>query len=116
MGFGNTAKKLQKVTTAAEDLYEKMNQLRGQIQSLRDEVETTSEQVDGIETALAEQRAILEAIAETEDIDVETVIADAHTEAVEVGAEASAAAGDEGDEEPQSATGKSEDDTPSSDA
>jgi len=83
MGFGDTAKKLQKVTSAAEDLYEKMNQLRGQVQSLREEVATTSEQVDEIETDLAEQRALLEAIAETEGLDVETVIADAHIEAVE---------------------------------
>ncbi|ERJ06648.1 hypothetical protein HLRTI_001359 [Halorhabdus tiamatea SARL4B] len=83
MGFGDTAKKLQKVTSAAEDLYEKMNQLRGQVQSLREEVATTSEQVDEIETDLAEQRALLEALAENEGIDVETVIADAHIEAVE---------------------------------
>lgn len=82
MGFGDTAKKLQKVTSAAEDLYEKMNQLRGQVQSLREEVETTSEQVNEIEADIAEQRALLEALAENEGLDVETVIADAHIEAV----------------------------------
>jgi len=80
MGFGDTAKKLQKVTSAAEDLYEKMNQLRGQVQSLREEVATTSEQVDEIETDLAEQRALIEAIAEGQGLDVETVISDAHIE------------------------------------
>lgn len=83
MGFGDTAKKLQKVTSAAEDLYEKMNQLRGQVQSLREEVATTSEQVDEIEADLAEQRALLEALAENEGIDVETVVADAHIQALE---------------------------------
>jgi len=85
MPFGDTAKKVQRVANMAEDLYEKMNQLRGQIQSLREEVETTSEQVDEIERDLAEQRALLEAIAENEGVDVETVIADAHIDAVESG-------------------------------
>ncbi|WEL17609.1 MULTISPECIES: DUF5798 family protein [unclassified Halorhabdus] len=94
MGFGDTAKKLQKVTSAAEDLYEKMNQLRGQVQSLREEVATTSEQVDEIETDLAEQRALIEAIAESQGLDVETVIADADIDAVEEGAEVTDKAGD----------------------
>lgn len=83
MGFGDTAKKLQKVTSAAEELYEKMNQLRGQVQSLREEVEITSGQVDEIERDLAEQRAILEALAEKEGVDVERVIADAHIDVVD---------------------------------
>ncbi|MFB6200897.1 MAG: DUF5798 family protein [Halorhabdus sp.] len=80
MGFGDTAKKLQKVTSAAEDLYEKMNQLRGQVKSLQKEVETTSEQVDVIERDLAEQRALLEALAETQGVDVESTVADANIE------------------------------------
>ncbi|WP_136686689.1 DUF5798 family protein [Halorhabdus amylolytica] len=87
MGFGDTAKKLQKVTSAAEDLYEKMNQLRGQVQSLREEVETTSEQVDEIEHDLAEQRALLEALAEEKGLDVESIVADVHIEDADATAE-----------------------------
>ncbi|QGN06432.1 hypothetical protein Hrd1104_03390 [Halorhabdus sp. CBA1104] len=97
MGFGDTAKKLQKVTGMAEDLYEKMNDLRGQIQSLREELETTSTQVDEMEQDLAEQRALLEALAEQQGLDVDAIVADAHIEDADTVPEAEAI--DEGDEE-----------------
>ena len=100
MGFGDTAKKLQKVTGMAEDLYKKMNQLREQIQSLRTEVETTSEQVDEIERDLAEQRALLEALATEQDLDVESIIADAHIE----DADPDESAPDESEPEPDTST------------
>lgn len=74
MGLGGTAKKLQKVTNAAEELYTKMNEVIGQLQELREEVERTSEQVDRIESDVAEQRAVLEAIAEAQDVDVEAAL------------------------------------------
>lgn len=77
MGLGGTAKKLQKVTNAAEELYTKMNEVIGQLKELQGEVERTSEQVDRIEYDVAEQRAILEAIAEAEDLDVDGILADA---------------------------------------
>ncbi|WP_135662097.1 DUF5798 family protein [Halorhabdus rudnickae] len=105
MGFGDTAKKLQKVTSAAEDLYEKMNQLRGQVQSLREEVETTSEQVDEIERDLAEQRALLEALATEQGIDVEAVVANVHIE----DADASSAEETEVDESPAQSAAETSD-------
>lgn len=74
MGLGGTAKKLQKVTNAAEELYTKMNEVIGQLRELREEVERTSEQVDRIEYDVAEQWAILEAIAESQDVDVDAVL------------------------------------------
>lgn len=74
MGLGGTAKKLQKVTNAAEELYTKMNEVIGQLKELQGEVERTSEQVDRIEYDVAEQRAILEAIADAQDVDVDAVI------------------------------------------
>lgn len=94
MAFGDTAKKLQKVASAAEDIYEKMNQLRGQVQSLRDEVETTSDQVDDIERDLAEQRALLKALAEEENLDVDAILADAHIDDAAETAEASTSTDD----------------------
>ncbi|QCC50803.1 DUF5798 family protein [Halapricum salinum] len=80
MGLGGTAKKLQKVASLAEDSYQKMNELREQLSQLRNEVESTSKQVDGIERDLAEQRALLEALAEQQDLDVDSIIADANIE------------------------------------
>lgn len=80
MGLGGTAKKLQKVASLAEDSYQKMNELREQLAQLRDEVQSTSEQVDSMERDLAEQRALLEALAEQQDLDVDSIIADANIE------------------------------------
>lgn len=74
MGLGGTAKKLQKVMDAAEQLYSKMNEIIGELKQLQTEVETTSEQVDRIERDLAAQRALLEAVADQQDIDVEGVV------------------------------------------
>ncbi len=77
MGLGGTAKKLQKVMDAAEQLYSKMNEVITELREVQSEVETTSEQVDRIKRDLAEQRALLEAVAEQQGIDVETVIDEA---------------------------------------
>jgi uncharacterized coiled-coil DUF342 family protein len=78
MGLGGTAKKLQKVAEMAEDVYERLNDLRDQINEMRQTVVETKDRVDTLETETAEQRAILEAIAEEQGIDVETVTATAH--------------------------------------
>jgi predicted nuclease with TOPRIM domain len=77
MGLGGTAKKLQKVMDAAEQLYSKMNEVIERLKTLEGEVEHTSAQVDHLERDIAEQRALLEALAEQEGLDVESVIADA---------------------------------------
>lgn len=76
MGLGGTAKKLQKVIDAAEQLYSKMNEIIGELKDLQAEVEATSTQVDRMERELAEQRAVIEALAEQSDVDVEAVLAD----------------------------------------
>jgi TolA-binding protein len=102
MGLGGTAKKLQKVASLAEDSYQKMNELREQLAQLRNEVQSTSNQVDGIERDLAEQRALLEALADEQDLDVESIIADANIEDVAADengtAEETDAATDSGDQ------------------
>jgi DNA anti-recombination protein RmuC len=77
MGLGGTAKKLQKVMESAEKLYAKMNEIIGELKALQQEVEDTSQQVDHLERDLAEQRALVEALAETEGIDVGDVLASA---------------------------------------
>jgi len=77
MGLGGTAKKLQKVMDAAEQLYSKMNEIIGELKDLQSEVERTSQQVDRMERDLAEQRALLEALADEWNLDVDEVVAKA---------------------------------------
>jgi hypothetical protein len=92
MGIGGTAKKIQKVAEMAEDVYKKLNELREQVVEMRETVGETKARVDNLEAENAEQRAILEAIAEEQGIDLDAVIADAHiTEAEEADDEAESA-------------------------
>ncbi|MFB6297389.1 MAG: DUF5798 family protein [Salinirussus sp.] len=77
MGLGDTAKKLQTVIDAAEKLYSRMNEVIERLSTLREEVETTSHQIDALERELAEQRVLVEAIADCEGIDVEAVLENA---------------------------------------
>lgn len=77
MDIGGTKKKIQRVTKVAEQSYKKMNEMMERIQHLQEDLETTSNQVDHIEYQLAEQRALLESLAEQEGLDVEEVLADA---------------------------------------
>ncbi|WP_336002597.1 DUF5798 family protein [Halorientalis halophila] len=107
VGLGDTKKKIEKMISAAEDLYEKMNQLRAQIEELRETVEHTSETVDAMEHDIAEQQVLLERLAEEQGIDVDEVLAAAAIEdatpgaaedggadgATDTGAEATDAAG-----------------------
>lgn len=78
MGLGGTAKKLQKVTDMAEDVYARLNDLREQIVEMRETTQETSDRVDRLERETAEVRALVEALAEAEGVDVERVTAEAH--------------------------------------
>lgn len=73
MGFGSTAKKVQKLADTAEKLYSKLNDLREQVGEMRDKLDSTSERVETLERQAAEQRALLEAIAEEQGIDPDSV-------------------------------------------
>lgn len=76
MGLGSTAKKLQKVTDIAEQLFKRIDQMRGEIQSLQQAVESTETDTAELRREIAETRALVEAVAETEGIDTEAVLAD----------------------------------------
>ncbi|MBB6646238.1 DUF5798 family protein [Halobellus ruber] len=78
MGLGGTAKKLQKVTDMAEDVYTRLNDLRDQVVEMRKTTQETSDRVDRLERETAEMRAVVEALAEAEGIDIEAVTADVH--------------------------------------
>ncbi|WP_436932143.1 DUF5798 family protein [Halosimplex halobium] len=106
MGFGDTAKKIQRVTDIAEKLYERLNQVIEQVQDLKERVESTSEQLDAMDRELAEQRAIVEALAEQQGVDVEAVVdelpdpdaeGEGDAESGETGADGSDAGGSGGD-------------------
>lgn len=77
MGFGSTAKKLQKVTEMADKLYERFEEVREQVKDLTDSVEETNERVATLEGELAEQRALVERLADAQGVDVEAVVAEA---------------------------------------
>jgi len=97
MGLGSTAKKLQQVTDMAEDVYARLNQLREQVTETRATVDETKSRVEEMDHELAEQRAILETLAEREGIDVDAVTAEVHV----VDAEGAASGDhDHGNEEP----------------
>jgi DNA anti-recombination protein RmuC len=77
MDITKTKKRIQRLIKVAEESYKKITQLMEKMEQLQRDLETTSEQVDHIEYELAEQRALLEAVAEQEGVDVEAVLAEA---------------------------------------
>ena len=77
MGLGGTAKKLQRMIDMAEQTYHRLNEVREQLDSLRTTVEETGERVEHVEAEQREQRALLEALADEQGLDVDEVVADA---------------------------------------
>lgn len=95
MGLTNTAKKLQRVADMAETLYEKVDDLRTQVNEVKAHVETTSQRVERLERDLDEQRAVLDALAREQGIDVESAVAEATIEEAESEAVADADSSEE---------------------
>ena len=93
MGFGDTAKKIQTLADKAERTYQKINELRTEVEETQSTVLDTSERVQRLENEMAEQRAVLDAVAEEVGVDLESVSTEAHITDAE---EAAAAAGDSG--------------------
>ncbi|WP_255150536.1 DUF5798 family protein [Halorarius halobius] len=77
VGLGDTAKKIQTVADKAEKTYNRLEQLRGQVEETRETVNDTNERVTELETQLAQQRAIIEALAEESGVDVEDALTEA---------------------------------------
>lgn len=73
MGLGSTARKLQGLTDTAEDLYRKLTEVLERVRDIESSIEETNDRVDGIDRRLADQRALLEAIAEANGVDPATV-------------------------------------------
>jgi len=76
MDIAGTKKRVQRTVKVAEETYKKINEVIERVEQLQKDLETTSEQVDHIERELADQRALIEALAEQQDLDVEEILAD----------------------------------------
>lgn len=108
MGLGSTAKKLQKVTDVAEQMYGRINDLREEVDEMRvtvretnEAVQGTSDRVERLESEMAEQRALLDEIARQQGVDVEAVSASSHIVDAEDAADGDSeeAAGGEADDD-----------------
>ena len=104
MGLGSTAKKIQTVADRAEQLYKQLVDVRKRVMELEETADETGDRVATIETEQEKQRAVLDAIAEQQGVDVEQALADAAIEdldgdtAVEETATASDGGSAEGDD------------------
>lgn len=69
MVLGNASKKIQTIVELAEDLYEKVTELREQLMELRNTLEETNEHVAALEAEVDEQGELLDAIAAEHGLD-----------------------------------------------
>ena len=101
MGLGSTAKKIQTVADRAEQLYKQLVDVRKRVMELEETADETGDRVATIETEQEKQRAVLDAIAEQQGIDVEQALADAAIEDLngDAAAEETATASDGGSAE-----------------
>lgn len=90
MGLGSTAKKLQTLADRAEQLYAQLKDLRERVMGLEESVEETSRRVDHLENDSEKQLVLLKELAREQDIDVESVLAEAAIDEAE-GTDASTA-------------------------
>ncbi|QKG93822.1 hypothetical protein HPS36_13475 [Halorubrum salinarum] len=95
MGFGDTAKKIQTLADRAERTYKKISELRDEVDETQETVKDTAERVKTLENEMAEQRAVLDAVAEEVGVDLARVSTEAHITDAE---ESAADAADDADE------------------
>jgi septal ring factor EnvC (AmiA/AmiB activator) len=101
MGLGSTAKKLQTVADRAEQLYAQVKDVSERLMGVEESTTETVQRVRTLERELAEQRALVEAIAEEQGVDVDAVETDAVIEDIDATADAD---GDETGETPTDET------------
>lgn len=75
--FGNPEEKVQKVTDAVEKLYPLANKALERLTALHEEANHTSSTVTHIQFELAERRALVDALAESNGVNVDDVLASA---------------------------------------
>jgi predicted nucleic acid-binding Zn-ribbon protein len=87
MGFGDTAKRIQTLADKAERTYQKINELRSEVEETQTTVLDTSERVQALENEMAEQRAVLDAVAREVGVDLDSVSTEAHIAEAEAAAD-----------------------------
>jgi len=107
MPLGGATKKIQRILDTAEELYNKVVELREDVMEMRETVQQTNERVAAMENKLDHQGAILEALAEHEDVDVDELITEVAIE------EAEPADGGDHGHAPSEGTGAADPDIPS---
>ena len=85
MGLGSTAKKIQGISDKAEQMYKQVQELQSRIIHLEEEVDDTHDTVKTLDVEMAEQRALLEAIADEQGLDVDAIVAEASIDEAESG-------------------------------
>lgn len=71
--LGSAGEKITRIVDLAEELYDRMVELREQMTELREATRETRDRVAGLEDEVAQQRDLLEAVAEAQGVDVEAV-------------------------------------------
>lgn len=84
MGLGSTAKKIQLVSEKAEQMYKQVQELQQRIITLEGAVDETHDTVTDLEDDVAEQRALLVALAEEQGLDADAILAEAAIEEAEI--------------------------------
>lgn len=69
MGLGSTARKIQKLSDTAEELYKKLGEILERIRGIEESIEDSRERVAAVEARLERQEALIEAIAREHDLD-----------------------------------------------
>lgn len=77
MGLGSTTKKIQTIADKAEEVYAQVDELRKQLADLRTKVDATHDTVTELKVKHEQNRALLEAIAEEQGVDVDQVLTEA---------------------------------------
>ncbi len=99
--LGNAGQKISKVVDLAEQLYERVTELREQVRTLQETSADTNDRVAALEDEVAAQRAVLEAIAEAQGVELADVEAAARgTRTDDAAADDGEAAPDDADEPP----------------
>lgn len=71
--LGNAGQKISRIVELAEDLYDRVRELREEVNELRETTRETRDRVADLEAELATQRALLEALARAQGLDVESI-------------------------------------------
>ncbi len=93
MGLGSTTKKIQLLAERAEQLYARLNEVQEEMVHLRENLDETHDSVTTLKHHSRENRALLEAIAEEQGVDVDAVLTEAAIEDVDAAAESDDEAG-----------------------